>query len=637
VIASLIAVLVLLAAWPVIAGPTVTEPPYLADRVASGVLPPVGERLPRTPLVITANPPVTSTGTYGGELRTLATKQRDTRLMVVFGYARLVGYDTEWRLAADILKDATVDDGRIFTLYLRPGHRWSDGQPFTAEDFRFYWEDVANNPELSPGGPERFLLVDGKPPVFEVIDPWTVRYSWDKPNPFFLPALAGARPEYIYMPSHYLRAMHKDHADPSDLRRLIAASRQRDWIALFLDSSNQYRNDNPRLPSLQPWVLKTPPPSSRYIFERNPYFHRVDENGLQLPYIDTVAMTLASPGLIPAKTAAGEADLQARGIGFENYTILKQGSKRNDFRVDLWKTARGSQLALMPNLTVDDPGWRAVLRDARFRRALSIAINRAEINHVIFYGLAREGNDTVLPDSPLFEPEYETLWADYDPEQANALLDDIGLQRTSARGPRRLPDGRNVEIIVETAGEDPNEVAILQLIRDSWQTIGVKLLVKTTQREVLRNRVFAGTTLMSVWTGLENALPTADTPPNELAPTSQQQLYWPKWGQYFETSGRAGEPIDDPAANDLMSLYRRWLDVVDPDIRSAYWHDMLRNRAENVFTLGTVRGVPQPVVVNNRLRNVPVEGVYNWEPGAQIGVYRPDFFWFDGADGTGGH
>jgi len=636
-IAPLIAVVMLLATWPANAQPPVMEPPSLAERVASGALPPVEKRLPRPPLVVTANPPVTTTGNYGGELRTLATKQRDTRLMVVFGYARLVAYDTEWRLAADILKDVIVEEGRIFTLHIRPGHRWSDGRPFTAEDFRFYWEDIANNPDLSPGGPERFLLVDGKPPVFDVIDAWTVRYSWDKPNPFFLPALAGARPEYIYVPSHYLRAMHKDHADPSDLRRLVSASGQRDWVSLFLDSSNQYRNDNPQLPSLQPWVLKTPPPSSRYIFERNPYFHRVDENGLQLPYIDTVAMTLASPGLIPAKTAAGEADLQARGIGFENYTILKQGSKRNDFRVYLWKTARGSQLVLMPNLTVNDPAWRAVFRDPRFRRALSIAVNRPEINHVIFYGLAREGNDTVLPESPLFEPEYETLWADYDPPLANALLDDMGLHRTSAGALRRLPDGRTVEIIVETAGEDPNEVAILQLVRDSWQKIGVKLLVKTTQREVLRNRVFAGATLMSVWTGLENALPTADTPPNELAPTSQQQLYWPKWGQYFETSGRAGDPIDDPAANELMTLYKRWLDIIDTDERSVIWHDMLRIRAENVFTIGTVRGVPQPVVVNNRLRNVPVDGVYNWEPGAQIGVYRPDFFWFDKADGTGGH
>ena len=106
-----------------------------------------------------------------------------------------------------------VHEGRVFTLKLRKGHRWSDGQPFTTEDFRYYWEDVANNKELSPAGPPRDLLVEGQPPKFEVLSETEVRYTWHKPNPHFLPRLAGASPLFIYRPAHYLKPLHKKYSE----------------------------------------------------------------------------------------------------------------------------------------------------------------------------------------------------------------------------------------------------------------------------------------------------------------------------------------------------------------------------------------------------------------------------------------
>lgn len=607
---------------------TYIEPPALAEAVAKGTMPAITERLPRSPAVVDLDAEGRTPGQYGGELRMLMSQARDTRMMVVYGYARLVGYDTEWNLVPDILERIDVEGGRVFTLHLRKGHKWSDGAPFTSEDFRFYWQDVSNHPELSPGGPDRFLQVDGQPPRFEILDETTVRYMWHKPNPGFLPALAGARPEYIYMPAHYLRQFHSKYADAKALDARVSAEGQRNWVALFTAQARQYRNDNPELPSLQPWVLKTQPPSTRFIFERNPYYHRVDANGRQLPYIDRVALTVASPQLIPAKTAAGEADLQARSLSFENYAVLKQGESRNDYQVHLWRQARGSELSLYPNLNVADEQWRAVVRNADFRRALSLAINRDEINQVIYFGLAREGNDTVLPQSPLFEESYEEQWADFDLDRANTLLDNLGLQRTGDNL-RRLPDGRPIEIVVETSGEDPVQVAILQLVRDAWTNAGIRLIIKPEERQVLRNRVFSGLALMSVWYGLENALAIANFSPHELAPTAQVQLNWPKWGQFFETGGTAGEPIDMAPAQRLADLYKAWMGTEDEKQRRAIWHDMLAIRADNTFTIGTVRGVPQPVVVSDRLHNVPEEGIYNWEPGAHFGLYRPDTFWFE--------
>ncbi|HEX6103096.1 MAG TPA: ABC transporter substrate-binding protein, partial [Alphaproteobacteria bacterium] len=170
------------------------EPPALQNEVAAGKLPPIEERLPQVPLVAPLRAQGLEPGEYGGDLRILMSGAKDVRMMVVYGYARLVGYDREYRIVPDILERFEVEEGRIFTFHLRPGHKWSDGAPFTTEDFRYYWEDVANNEALSPMGPSQLLLVDGEPPKVEILDETTVRYSWSQPNPDFLPALAGASP-----------------------------------------------------------------------------------------------------------------------------------------------------------------------------------------------------------------------------------------------------------------------------------------------------------------------------------------------------------------------------------------------------------------------------------------------------------
>jgi peptide/nickel transport system substrate-binding protein len=416
--------------------------------------------------------------------------------------------------------------------------------------------------------------------------------------------------------------------DAKELARLVEESGQQNWMGLQFRKGRQYRNNNPKLPTLQPWVLRTKPPSNRFIFERNPYYHRVDTNGRQLPYIDRVLMTIASAKLIPAKVGAGEADLQARSLAFNNFTFLKRAEKRNNYDVRLWRSAKGSQMTLYPNLNVEDPVWRKLMRSVEFRRALSISINRHEVNQVIFFGLATAANNTVLTESQLYLPEYGTEWAQFDVAAANRLLDGLGLDKRDARGIRLLPDGRTMEITVETAGEDTEQADVLELIRDSWRQVGIKLHTRLQQREVFRNRVFAGQTLVSVWFGLENGVPNADTPPSELAPTSQQQLQWPKWGQHYETNGHAGERPDLPKAKELMDLYGQWVMTADPDGRLAIWHRMLTIHADQVFTIGLVRGVPQPVVVDRALRNVPAEGIYNWDPGAHFGIHKPDTFWF---------
>ncbi|HEX2480066.1 MAG TPA: ABC transporter substrate-binding protein, partial [Geminicoccaceae bacterium] len=375
-------------------------------------------------------------------------------------------------------------------------------------------------------------------------------------------------------------------------------------------------------------------PASRFVAERNPHFHRVDEAGQQLPYIDRVLLDVVDSRLIPAKTAAGEADLQARGLAFHDYTFLKQSEEKNHLRTHLWQTARGAHLALYPNLNAKDAVWRQLFRDVRFRRALSLGIERDDINQTFYFGLALGGSNSVLPQSPLYQPEYRYRWAEYDLEVANRLLDEVGLTKRNDDGVRLLPDGRSMDLIIETAGESEEETDVLQLVQENWLELGIKAHVKPLQRQVLRNRIFAGETLMALWFGLENGIPSADMSPHEFAPTSQQQYQWPKWGQYFETGGQVGAAPDLPEAARLRELFADWRRSATTETRREIWHQMLEIWSEQVFSIGIIAGVPQPVVAREDLRNLPEEAIFNWEPGAQFGIHRPDTFWFDdGADG----
>ncbi len=604
------------------------EPPTLAEQVKSGALPPVSQRVPEEPLVVHFDRPGLTPGHYGGTLRQLMERAKDIRRMSAFGYARLIGYNEQYELEPNILKSFEVEDGREFTFVLRRGHRWSDGHPFTTEDLRYFWEDMALNKELSPEGPPREMLVDGRPPKVEVIDEVTIRYTWDEPNPFFLPALAAATPLYIYRPAHYMKRFHKKYADPEKLAAQIAKRKRRDWVDLHYNRDRLYRLDNPDLPTLDPWVNTTRSPSDRFIFRRNPYFHWIDEEGHQLPYIDRVAITIADGNLIPAKVGAGEVDLQSRALQLYNYTILKRAEKRHNYQVRLWQSGNGSQVAIYPNLNVGDPVWRKLMYDVRFRRALSLAVDRHEINQVIYYGLARESADTMLPESPLFEPRLQHMWSVYDPKRANALLDEMGLTKRDARGVRLLPDGRPLELVVVTSGEGTEQSDVLELIRDTWAGVGVKLFIKPQTREVMRRRVMTGSATMTVFYGMNDAIANAGFAPTELAPTGSDQLNWPQWGLYYLSGGKMGEAPDLPPVQRLAELCDEWAVVPDRAHKRAIWKEMLDINANEVFSIGTVNAVPQPIVVSNRLHNVPETAIYAWDPGGHFGVYRTPTFWF---------
>lgn len=604
------------------------ETPTLARTHPGVALPPLAERLPSVPLVLDLPAMGRSLGRPGGDLNTLIGRAKDARLVNVIGYARLVGYTQDLELQADILERFEVSEERIFTLHLRPGHRWSDGAPFTTEDIRYWWEDISLNKELSPAGPDPFLVVDGELPVVEFLDETSVRFTWSKPNPQFLPMLAAARDPFIYRPAHYLRQFHVRYGEMAKIEAWAKEGKFRSWAALHNARDDMYNGENPELPTLQPWGL-TGGDKRRQTAIRNPYFHRIDTLGQQLPYIDRLIMTVSDSKLIAARTQAGETDFQTRGLSFPDITVLKRGEDGGSYHTRLWPISKGAQVALYPNLNARDPVWRSLFQDVRFRRALSLGIDREMINRVLYFGLAQPAANSILPLSPLFKEHYRTAWTQFDPDQANALLDEIGLTKRRGDRIRLLPDGRPLEIITETTGESTEEADALALVGETWRDIGVKIFVKPSQREVMRNRAISGDLLMSVFSGVDNGIPTADMMPREFVPLSTDFLSGSAWGGYIESNGKNGQPVDYPPAQELLAAYADWMNGTSRDARRLAWERILDLSADQVFSIGLVAEVLQPIVLKNDLKNLPEKGFFGWDPGALLGIYNPDAFWLD--------
>ncbi|UWR21956.1 ABC transporter substrate-binding protein [Sulfitobacter sp. S190] len=621
-----------LIAAPVWAQTPVQESSFWEQEVANGDMPPAAERIPAEPLIVDLAAKGREFGEQGGTLRTLVSRTKDIRQMVVYGYARLIGYAGDYSLQPDILREIEIEGERRFVLHLRDGHKWSDGAPFTSEDFRYWWEDVVNNEEITPTGPPDWMIVDDKMGSVTFPDPQTVIFEWETPNPNFLPLLAQARPPFIYRPAHYLRQFHATYTDPEKLAKLIDEKRVESWPALHNKYDNMYKFDNQDLPTLQPWLNATGGKSSRNVFVRNPYFHRIDARGVQLPYIDVVEMTVVGGGLIAAKANAGEVDLQARGLSFRDVAILKKGeAEGGNYRTYLWGNGAASQIAIYPNLNFADPVWREVIRDVRFRRALSLGIDRRMINRALYFGLAEEGGMTALPSSPLHDPADMKAWSAMDIDHANRLLDEMGLTERTANGLRKLPDGRPMEFVVETAGERQEEENALAIITDTWRDLGIRLIMRPLDRDILRNRIYAGLSMAGVWYGWDNGLPRAETSPHYLAPTQQEFFAWPKWGQYYQTKGQVGEKVDMEAAERLMQLDYDWAHTDDTAKRARIWDEMLEIHANQQFGIGILAAAPQPVVVSKRLRNVPEKGIWAYDPGAHFGIHRMDEFFFEDA------
>ena len=518
--------------------------------------------------------------------------------------------------------------------------KWSDGKPFTADDFVFWFEDIYRNKDLVPT-PSATLAINGKQGVIEKVDTYTVRYKFPEPY-FMLPdVLAGSTDLAGQMwgvpRAGRLRARALPEAVPSEVRGPGRARqegrRTRSSTAGCASSSTE--NDwalNPDLPVLSPWKTVTPINTPTWTLERNPYSVFVDTAGNQLPYIDKVVLTLAENlEVLNLRAIAGEYDYASRHVDLGKLPVLIENQQKGNYKVHL-DPGDYCDLIIKFNLNYDaDPEIGKWFNTADFRRALSLGIDRDQINETFWLGTGTPGS--VVPvDSNKYNPgpQYRKLWATLDIKKANEMLDKLGLAKKDAEGYRLRADGKGrlrIEIMT-LGGQFVQYTQIAEMIREQWKKIGIDLTVQEVERSLALKRTAANEQQLGAWNndGSEHlfTFPLHVFPFEVDAVASSGPLY-AKWFQSGGTQGK--EP--EPKMKELMEKWRKAFGVPEKE-RIQLGKDVWRIAAEEVYIIGVVGQGPAAMgvrVVKNNMGNIPSRQ-YNSPDGKTPGISRPATFYY---------
>ncbi len=579
------------------------EAPELAEMVEKGELPPVEERLPEEPLVVE---PIESIGEYGGTWHRAFTGIKDYH-----AFGRQV-YEPILRWPADpkdpiqpglAKKWEWSEDGTELTLYLRKGLKWSDGAPFTTADITFWWNDIEMNTNITPA-PHAEWVVQGEPMKLEVIDDYTIKLKFAGPNGLAeRVGLAfhgnqwplGFERFGFFAPRHYLEQFHPDYnPDMED-------------YTVFEEKAFDYNTDRPVMTSWR--ISEWEAGATKLVATRNPYYWKVDPEGNQLPYIDALELRLFEDSeALNLYAINGSVDFQFRRMSLGNYPVFKQNEEQYGYHILDWADAVPSKMCYYFNQSYPDESVREIFQNKKFRQAMSVAINRAEIQEVSYLGLGKVRAFTVVPDSPYYQPELETLYTEYDPDLANQLLDEIGLKKGDD-GWRTKPDGSPLEITVEGMDWDKATTDEIQLVVSYWNDVGVKVTFNTMSRDIYWPRACSNEAMVTTWTESRAIDPMVD--PIWVFPFDERSWMAPAFGTWYKTNGEKGiEPTDE--FKKAMGLYDEFKNTVDGEEQLRIAKELIKWHAENVHVIGTVGLLPNVVVVKNNFKNVPDEFTTDW-------------------------
>lgn len=628
-----------------------TEPPMLASRVASGQLPPVEERLPMVPFVVGGRDAI---GVYGGEVRQI---HFDTVWSVdTYDWMsdRVVQYsDVDFRTLVPNMIESweASDDGSTYTFHMRKGLRWSDGAPVTTEDVDFWWNKWAIAEDVGSWGPAApFNGIQGQRCEIEILDDYTFRCTFDYTFglfPHILTRNMGGYPsEGPFMPAHFLKNYHIDYAGKEALDKLMAEWSMDTWQQVMNRFCNQWGLNTWQFPdwakdfpTLAAWTPKEYPAEGLIIFERNPYYWKVDLVGNQLPYIDTLRLDyMADTQTMELKLIGAELDwLGMHDVTVAKYPLYKENEDRGKYVVGDYLSCMTDRYTLYPRRTLpNDPVLEEIANHPNWTRALSVAIDREEINESLFYGLARMGQMAPMPNSSYYKERYGTAWAQYDPALANQLLDEMGLDQRDSAGYRLRPDGKRLSYMIEhpgiRVGASVNEFC--EMVTTFWREIGIEATVKQIDDSLYGERMQANEVECGIW--------HADRCTDMLLPI-QMQWYIPTndcgqgtvscaWQQWYQAVDKEAEGIVAPPA-DIQQLYG-WVDemrqVIDDDERVAIGQRIFDYLADTPLAIGTVLESPCPIIYNKNMRNMPRPKVpFGWDTYG-VNTYHPAAIFFEG-------
>jgi len=617
------------------------EAPQLAQLVQQGKLPPVGQRVSQDPLVVK---PVHAIGTYGGTWRRGFTGPGDylNGIRAAGGPDFILYVDyTAQTIVPNVARGWEVSpDGKSTTVFLRRGMKWSDGAPFTADDFMFWYEDVYQNKDLNPT-PTAAMAINGKPGAIEKVDETTVRFVF--PEPYFLlpevlalnsPISGLASQGFMglggYMPKHYLKQYHPRYTPRTELDKLVTEEKFDNWVTYFLKQKADWSR-NPDLPVVSPWKTVTPVTTPAWTLERNPYSIWVDTEGNQLPYIDKVQLTLAENlEVLNLRAIAGEYDAQERHTDIGKLPVFLENQQRGGYRLTVSPMTSGSDYGIFFNLHYEADAEVARWFNTRdFRRALSLGIDRDQINEAFFVGIGTPGSQAPAESSKYSPgPEYRTLWSALDVTKANQMLDQIGLDKKDAEGYRVRTDGqgRFSFEVATLGGQFVQYTRISEMIRDQWKKIGIDLKVTEMERLLQNRRAAANEIQALAWSNEgTDALYSYSA---WLFPLAGNSWYMPEYGKWFASDGAQGKEPPE-AMRRMMALWKQAFGVPEAE-QVRLGKEIWKIACEELWYVGVVgqSGAVQGIMVaKQNMGNVPERFAnvnLTWPPS----IARPVTFYF---------
>ncbi|WP_127145241.1 ABC transporter substrate-binding protein [Pelagibacterium montanilacus] len=619
-----------------LAGPAMaqdySQAPELDEAVSAGDLPDIADRLPSEPEIVE---PLDAVGTYGGTIRSALRGDQDHNgILLLVGAQGLVRWAPDFSgVVPNVAESWNVnEDNTEFTFHLREGMRWSDGETFSADDIVFAAELLADT-EFMSNMPSRYVLAD-EPMEVEKVDDATVTVRFAAPYRNFLEELAKPLGQHLVLYArHYCEQFHPDYADPDALAAELEAAGTDSWAQLMrtkcADIELPTRWGNVDRPTLDPWVIEQPYTggATQVTLTRNPYFWQVDTEGQQLPYADSLRFSIiADIESILLSTINGQFDYQVRHIfPISNRPVLFDNTEQGNFEIMDLTPLDSNFLGLYLNHSTDNAELRELFANRDFKAALSLGIDRVEVDEIIQLGQGAPWQIGPFEETKFYNEALGTQFTAHDVEEANRLLDDLGLTERDGDGFRLFENGERLSINAIVTIAKPTDVESLEIIREQWRDIGVELVISTSERSLFYER--AQTNAYDI---------SADTVPGAVNPTldmralaavhpleSRMSIPWVNW---YLSGGEGGE---EPSEN-----MKQRLELIDqlPTASSDEEADeivaeVLSLAAEAFEVIGVSKRAPALGIRASNLGNVYEQMPYGWDYGTP-GPALPQTWYF---------
>jgi peptide/nickel transport system substrate-binding protein len=466
-------------------------------------------------------------------------------------------------------------------------------------------------------------MVNGKPGTLRKRDDYTVVFEFPDPNYLFVDILAGStamgggqatqqhfnRTMGAYMPAHYLKQFHAKYVSREEADRKAKAAGFDGWVT-YIKNRWDWRL-NPDLPVLGPWKTVSPINTPTWVLERNPYYYGVDTQGNQLPYIDRISMTLAENlEVLNLRAIAGQYDLQERHTALAKLPVFLENRAKGNYDVRLDPALNGSDATLQCNQAYEaDPEVAKWLQTRDFRRALSLGIERDQLNETFWLGVGTPGSVAPaesLPYSP--GPEWRKKWSTHNPKQANELLDKVGLAKKDGEGYRLRTDGKGrlrLELLTAAGAFIPH-TQIAEMIKEQWKKIGIQADVKEVERSLFFTKIKGNEHQISIWLNdgsevlylfARHALPVDPV----------EAMLGHPIADWYASGGTKGKAPKDPQLKKALELFGSAAGKKTEErykIAQEIWKIMV----DNQFSIGTVGQSPAAMgvrIVSRKLGNIP--------------------------------